>query len=197
MKLILASASPRRRELLAQAGYEFEVEPSSIDEPEPVGEVDVRSYVSELAFRKALAVARRRNAGLILAADTACAIDRHILNKPIDRNDAERMIRLQEGREIEVWTALVLFQAELLQWLGAAERSVVIVRPLTTAERTNYLDGELWRGKAGGYGVQDDDPFVTLVSGSASNVVGLPMERFESMLERAKKVLENDPLASR
>ena len=79
-RLILASASPRRRQLLAAAGYEFEVDPSGIDEPEPLGKVSVRAYVVELAWRKAAEVARRRGHGLILAADTACEVAGMILN---------------------------------------------------------------------------------------------------------------------
>src|SRR5690349_17767135 len=98
MKLILASASPRRRQLLSEAGLEFEVDPSGVEEPEPAGPVDPAGYACELAWRKAAAVASRRGRGLVLAADTVCAVEGHILNKPIDRADAERMIRLQEGR---------------------------------------------------------------------------------------------------
>lgn len=180
--LILASASPRRRQLLAQAGYHFEVDPSDVDEPEPGPHKDVRRYSAELAFRKAFAVATRRRSGLILAADTACAVAGQILNKPVDRADAERMIQAQEGRDVEVVTALVLLRAERLEWLGAIETSTVHVRPLTAAERDAYLDTGLWQGKAGGYGVQDDDPFVTVTSGTWSNVVGLPLERLAQLL---------------
>ncbi len=183
MKLILASASPRRRLLLAEAGYSFEVDPSGIDEPEPVGEVDVGLYVAELAFRKAREVALRRGKGLILAADTSCAVGGQILNKPIDRDDADRMIRLQEGRDTEVVTALVLYRAESAEWVGAIETSVVRFRPLTDLERADHLDSNRWEGKAGAYGVQDNDPYVSVVSGSWSNVVGLPMERLAALLD--------------
>lgn len=182
MNLILASSSPRRRELLADAGYVFEVDPSGVEEPEPTGPADVRRYVAELAFRKAAEVASRRGSGLILAADTSCAVGGRLLNKPVDRADAERMIRLQEGREVEVVTAVVLLRAERWEWAGAVETSVVRVRPLSDAERDGHLDSGRWRGKAGAYGVQDDDPFVTVASGSWSNVVGLPMERLAALL---------------
>ena len=180
--LILASASPRRRDLLEAAGYRIEVDPSGIDEPEPTGPVDVRIYVSELAWRKAFAVAARHETGLILAADTACAVAGEILNKPIDRDDAERMIRLQEGRDTEVVTALVLYRVERKEWAAALESSVVRCRPLTDPERTAHLDSGKWEGKAGAYGVQDDDPYIRVVSGSVSNVVGLPMERLADLL---------------
>jgi septum formation protein len=182
MRLILASASPRRRQLLEEAGFELVVDPSGIDEPEPTGPVDVALYVAELAYRKAAQVARRHREGLILAADTSCAVEGVILNKPIDRDDAERMIRLQEGRDVEVVTGLVLHRADRPEWVGAVETSVVVVRPLTDAERDEHLDSRRWEGKAGAYGVQDDDPFVTVRRGSWSNVVGLPMERLAALL---------------
>lgn len=176
MRLILASASPRRRQLLAEAGYSFEVDPSGIEEPEPVGPTDPALYVSELAWRKAHTVAVRRGRGLILAADTTCALDGHLLNKPLDRDDAERMIRLQEGRQIEIVTGLCLYRAEKREWVGALATSLVHMRRLTPEEREEHLASGRWEGKAGAYGVQDHDPLVTVQSGSWSNVVGLPME---------------------
>lgn len=184
--LILASASPRRRLLLEQAGYAFEVDPSGIDEPEPSGPVDPGEYAAGLAFRKAADVARRRGSGWILAADTVCSVGDFILNKPADRDDADRMIRLQEGRDTMVVTALCLYRAGADDWLGAIERSVVRFRPLSEAERQAHLHSENWRGKAGAYGVQDDDPFVGVVSGSWSNVVGLPLERLADLLEHSR-----------
>jgi septum formation protein len=184
MRLILASASPRRRLLLAEAGYTFEVDPSSIEEPEPAGPVDPGVYAAELAHRKAVEVARRRGQGLVLAADTVCAVAGRILNKPVDRADADRMIRLQEGRDTEVLTAVCLYRAERREWVGAVEVSLVRFRPLTDAERAAHLDSGNWEGKAGAYGVQDADPFVSVLAGSWSNVVGLPMERLAELLER-------------
>lgn len=180
--LILASASPRRRQLLEEAGFDIEVDPSGVDEPEPDGPVDAPAFVAELAWRKAHAVARKRGSGLVLAADTTCALDGRLLNKPIDRADAERMLKAQEGREVEILTGLCLYHAGRLEWVGAVESSVVLVRRMTDPERDEHLDSGRWEGKAGAYGVQDDDPFVTVVSGSWSNVVGLPMERLGQLL---------------
>lgn len=182
--LILASASPRRRQLLEQSGYQIEVVPSGIEEAEPADSADPGAYAAQLAFAKARAVARTRSTGLVLAADTVCAVDQVILNKPCDRADAERMIRLQEGRETKVVTALVLYRSERHEWLGAIETSTVWMRPLSNQERNAYLDSGAWQGKAGAYGVQDDDPIVTVTSGSWSNVVGLPLERLKELLAR-------------
>jgi septum formation protein len=180
--LVLASASPRRRQLLAEAGYLFEVDPSGIDEREPDGAVSAGVYASLLAWQKAEEVARRRRSGLILAADTVCAVGPEILNKPRDRADAERMIRLQEGHDTDVISGICLYRADLQEWVGATEVSVVRFRPLSDLERALYIDSGRWHGKSGGYGVQDGDPFVTVIRGSFSNVVGLPMERLGQLL---------------
>lgn len=179
---ILASASPRRRQLLAEAGYQFEVEPSDVIEPDPASETCPAEYAAHLAWRKANAVAGRRKSGLILAADTVCVVAGEILNKPLDRDDAERMIRLQEGRDTEVITGLCLYRAGHEEWHGAIDVSVVRFRPLSEQERVEYLDSGRWEGKSGAYGVQDRDPWVSVVRGSFSNVVGLPMERLAALL---------------
>lgn len=182
--LILASASPRRRSLLAAAGYRLLVDPSNVEEPEPDAEAiaDPAGYVLRLALIKARSVASRHDQGLVLAADTACFVNGEILNKPIDRDDADRMIRLQEDRETDVLTAIVLQPAGRDLWVAAVEKSAVYFRPLTPAERADHLDSGRWQGKAGAYGVQDDDPYIRLARGSHSNVVGLPMERLAALL---------------
>jgi septum formation protein len=182
-RLILASASPRRQGLLAEAGYPFEVDPSGIEEPEPASAELPHAYAAQLAWRKAAAVARRRETGLILAVDTVCAVGDHILNKPLDRSDALRMIRLQEGQDTEVISGICLYRAERHEWIGAIEVSVVHFRELRESERERYLDSGRWQGKSGAYGVQDGDPFVTVARGSFSNVVGLPMERLAALVE--------------
>jgi septum formation protein len=169
--------------LLAEAGYDFEVDPSGIDEPDPPAEMSPWAYAAHLAWQKAAEVARRRSTGLILGVDTISVVDGQILNKPLDREDAQRMIRLQEGRDTHVVSGICLFQADRQEWLGAVEVSVVRFKALSDAERLAYLDTNRWQGKAGGYGVQDGDPFVTVARGSVSNVVGLPMERLGLLLQ--------------
>jgi nucleoside triphosphate pyrophosphatase len=181
-RLILASASPRRRILLEEAGYVLEVDPSGFDEPEPPLHCTSAEYAAHLACRKATLVARRRKTGLILGADTVCDVSGQILNKPQDRTDAEQMIRLQEGHDTDVISGICLYRADADEWVGAIEVSVVRFRKLSDRERNEYLDSNRWEGKSGGYGVQDHDPFVEVVSGSFSNVVGLPMERLAELL---------------
>src|SRR5262249_48515648 len=140
------------------------------------------TYAAQLAWHKAATVAARRRTGLILSADTVCLVEGEILNKPEDRADAERMIRLQEGRDSEVWTGLCLYRADWNAGVGAVEVSVVRFNVLSDAERSAFLDTNRWQGKAGAYGVQDHDPWIQVVSGSPSNVVGLPLERLEALL---------------
>jgi septum formation protein len=188
--LILASASPRRKQLLAEAGYPFEVEASGVDEPPPATGVMASIYAANLAWMKAAVVARRRRSGLILAADTVCCVNGEILNKPEDCADAERMIRLQEGHDTDVISALCLYRGGRDEWIGAVEVSVVRFRPLTDQEREHYLDSRRWEGKSGAYGVQDRDPFVSVVRGSFSNVVGLPMERLADLLNRYPSLID-------
>ncbi|MBV8309222.1 MAG: Maf family protein, partial [Planctomycetaceae bacterium] len=91
-------------------------------------------------------------------------------------------IRLQEGHNTDVVTGLCLYRAGRDEWIGTVERSVVRFRSLSDAERTDYLRSNRWTGKSGGYGVQDNDPFVSVGRGSFSNVVGLPMERLALLL---------------
>jgi septum formation protein len=169
--------------LLQEAGYSFEVDASGLEENAPFLESSPRDYAAHLAWRKAATVARRRRAGLILAADTVCAVGGQILNKPLDRSDAERMIRLQEGRDTEVISGICLYHARRDEWVGAIEISVVRFQILTDQERGSYLDSLRWEGKSGAYGVQDHDPFVTVIRGSFSNVVGLPMERLAVLIQ--------------
>jgi nucleoside triphosphate pyrophosphatase len=175
--------------LLEEAGYVFEVEASGIEEPPPEPGEAPTAHAAQLAWRKAVEVASRRHQGLILAADTVCSVAGEILNKPVDRQDAERMIRLQEGRETEVITGLCLYRAELNEWIGAVEISVVRFKPLSDVQREDYLDSRRWEGKSGGYGVQDRDPFVSVVRGSFSNVVGLPMERLSRLLQSYPRLM--------
>lgn len=189
-RLILASASPRRRQLLEEAGYSFEVDASGVEEPPPAPGTLPSVYAAQLAWLKAAEVVRRRESGLILAADTVCCVDGEILNKPEGRADAERMIRLQEGHDTDVISGICLYRAGREEWVGAVEVSVVRFRPLEDRERAAYLDSGRWEGKSGAYGVQDRDPFVSVVRGSFSNVVGLPMERLVGLLDRYRSLYE-------
>ena len=183
LRLILASASWGRRELLRQAGYTFEVVPSSVDEPTGEGVRDIRQFVQHVAWLKAAAVAPRVEAGLVLAADSVGWIDGQVIAKPTDRDDARRILRLLSGAEHELWTGAILWRRPAHVQLAWQEASRVAFARLTEAEIERYLDTRMWEGCSGAYAVQGpDDPYVRVVQGTVSNVVGLPMEALALLL---------------
>lgn len=184
-RLILASGSPARRELLTRADYEFEVRPSQVDEPDGAGCTNVRSFVQNLAYLKAAAVAPHVADGLILAADTVGWLDGKIIGKPEDEADARRILTLVAGREHELWTGVCLWRRPGDVQIAWQEVSHVAFKKLSVAEREEYLATRLWQGCSGAYAIQEDgDPFVRVVRGSTSNVIGLPMETLREVLGR-------------
>ena len=187
-KLILASRSPRRRELLASAGYDFEVFPPSDEAesgtviPETPGEL-----VARLARQKAADVARRiagePSPRLILGCDTVAECAGQILGKPADAEDAKAMLQLLSGQEHRVLSGLCLWP--LPDGEPAVRVAVTTLRmdPLLPERLDAYLASGQWEGKAGAFGYQDGLDWVHVVEGSESNVVGLPMELLVEMLE--------------
>jgi septum formation protein len=181
-RLILASGSWGRRELLERAGYAFEVMPSGVDEPE-AGFTDPRTFTATVAWLKAAAVAASVDAGLVLAADSIGWIDGGPVLKPADEADARRILRLLAGREHELWTGVVVWRRPDDLQVCWQERSLVAFAALTDAEIDAYLATRIWQGCAGAYAIQDkDDPYVRVAEGSVSNVVGLPMETLGRVL---------------
>jgi septum formation protein len=175
--LILASASPRRAELLKEAGYRFTVKPSPIEEPERrPRSIPIPLWPAALAYIKARAVADHAadRSAIVVGADTIVVLDDKILNKARDRKHAAQMLRSLSGRRHAVLTGIALLHGQHV--VAATAVAICRVKKLSQHELTAYLDSNLWQGKAGAYGIQDDhDPFVTLVSGEWSTVVGLPM----------------------
>ncbi|MFO0947351.1 MAG: Maf family protein [Planctomycetota bacterium] len=190
---LLASGSPRRRQLLAEAGYRFRVEVSDVVEPPSDDFPSAEAYVSHTAWLKAHAPAFT-SSEWILAADTMAVVGdgcrEHILGKPADRADAERILRSLAGTTHRVLTGVCLRLPTARLALVTCETSYVAMKLLSPKELGNYLDTGLWEGKAGAYGIQDhDDPFVSAVEGSYSNVMGLPMERLEELFRQAARVM--------
>lgn len=198
-RIVLASASPRRRELLARAGYEFEVEPSDVDEALPEG-VEPEAAAALLAERKAREVARRHAAArpprLVIGADTLVALGEGSgwlsLAKPADEEEARAMLSALSGSVHRVVTgvcvALVGADVPGGPWIEVgAERTWVTMRPILPREIEAYVASGEWRDKAGGYAIQESaDAFVTsLAEGGFDNVVGLPVELTRVLLERA------------
>jgi septum formation protein len=187
-RLILASGSPARRELLERAGYDFDIVPAGIEEPAAESVADVRAFVHQVAWLKAAAVARGVDDGLILAADTVGWLDGQVIGKPADQDDARRILTTLGGTVHELWTGVVLWRRERsgpldhlqLCW---QEVSRVHFRRLSSAEMDAYLATRQWAGCSGAYAIQEkNDPYVELVAGSLSNVIGLPMETLEKVL---------------
>ncbi|MDR3741659.1 MAG: Maf family protein [Terracidiphilus sp.] len=183
--LILASASPRRRELLAQAGFTFTVQPADIPE-DPVDGEDPLAYVVRLARQKAQAVydAVGDRAAVVLGADTTVTLDGHILGKPTDAEDAARMLRMLSGRTHRVITGVAVVTAEAVE--SAAEVTAVRFLTLSDAEIEAYIATGEPMDKAGAYGIQGRAArWIPRVEGCYFNVVGLPLALVGTMLEAA------------
>jgi septum formation protein len=185
-QLCLASASPRRRELLAQLGVAHVVAPADIDERRRDGESPTE-YVLRMAFEKAARVAADAtlSRGLpVLGADTSVVVQGRVLGKPSDAAESRAMLELLSGRTHEVLSAVTLVSPR-----GAASRlsrTEVRFRPVGAAEATAYWDSGEPRDKAGGYAIQGRAAaFVEWISGSYSGVVGLPLFETAQLLEAA------------
>jgi septum formation protein len=185
-RLILASESPRRRELLAAVGVPFRVVPSGVDEIPRPGESPPR-FVRRAALDKGEAVAARHPSSFVLSADTIVVADGRILGKPRDRAEARRMLARLAGREHRVYTAVCLLGAGGAYRDIATEVTRVRFRSLTAAEVAAYARTGECDDKAGAYAAQGAGMLlIDRVAGSFSNVVGLPMTRVVSMLARAR-----------
>ncbi len=184
-RLILASASPRRQELLREAGYGILVHPANIDEDDnPPGMLPIE-MAALLAVRKARAVAERFPDDIVLAADTVVAFGDRPLGKPADAAEAREMLALLSGTTHIVVTGVTIICLRRGLEDTRTVMSAVRMRQLTPREIDLYVAGGQWQGKAGGYGIQDEDPFVSNLAGSLSNIVGLPMETATKMLGNA------------
>ena len=182
-KLILASSSPRRRELLDNAGIVFSVRVAGVDETRGEGETAVE-YVRRLAEGKARAVAREADEW-VLGADTTVVVDEHILEKPLDAADARRMLILLAGRWHEVVTGICLVHPGGV----VVDHAVTRVRfaPMTEAEIDEYVATGEPEGKAGAYAIQGwASRFVERIEGCYFNVVGLPVSLVAKQLKATR-----------
>ncbi len=181
MKLILASQSPRRRELLARMGLDFTVIAPRLDE-EAFSDPDPAALVQTLSREKALAVAREQDPeALVIAADTVVVLDGKALGKPQDEDEAAAMLTALSGRSHEVYTGVTVCQNS--RALTGAECTQVTFRPLTPGEIGSYVDTGEPMDKAGAYGIQGlGSLLVEGIRGDYFNVVGLPVCRLGRML---------------
>jgi septum formation protein len=200
--LILASASPRRRELLAQAGFAFQVHPTDIPEDLHPGEEPV-AYVSRLARQKAQAAWTQLAADeaaahdpadlVVLGADTTVTVDGHILGKPEDAADAARMLRMLSGRSHRVITGVAVVTSTSAQ--VAAEMTAVRFLPLSDEEIESYIATGEPMDKAGAYGIQGRAArWIPHIEGCYFNVVGLPLALVSTMLAAAMPENDNSTL---
>jgi septum formation protein len=182
--LILASQSPRRAELLAGAGYQFEVAAPQLDEPARHDDALPAALQAEArSYFKASAVAAFAPAAVILGADTVVALGDRIFGKAKDADDARRILSALAGTTHDVITGVTVVDTGTGRRRIAHDVTHVRMRPVSADQLEDYLGSRTWQGKAGAYGIQDrDDPFVEAIEGSFSNVVGLPMELVVKLL---------------
>jgi septum formation protein len=181
-QFILASASPRRRELLTMAGYTFDVHAADIDESRIADETPV-AYVQRLALEKASVIAALHPGAIVLGADTTVELDGEAFNKPRDRGDAEHMLLTLSGRTHHVHTAIALVDGVHSQ--QHIETTAVTFNPIDGPSLAHYLDTREPYDKAGAYGIQGYAArWIPRIDGDFYNVVGLPVATVAQMLSR-------------
>ncbi len=183
-RFILASASPRRRQLLADAGYHFEVITSGVDEDAiDITGLDPSGAAVKLALAKARAVADKHPGVLVLGCDTVVDLDGQIIGKAQNDAHALRIITELFSRPHKVITALAFVHIEKGIEKTLSDSTTVYPRKLTEAQVEAHIKSGAWKGKAGAYGLQEvNDSFVERIEGSFTNVVGLPLELLEKKL---------------
>jgi septum formation protein len=189
-KLVLASGSPQRKRLLADAGYDFEtIEPGALAECGVCSRESPGELVARLARQKAADVAaqlrlRRETAPgrIIVACDTVAECLGQILGKPADRQHARRMLETLRGQLHRVYSGLCLWELSTGRVQVQVARTTLEMDRLDDARIEEYLDSGGWQGKAGAFGYQDWAGWLRIVEGSESNVVGLPLELLSEML---------------
>jgi septum formation protein len=191
--LVLASASPRRHDLLRNAGISFVVQPTNIPEVPQPGEAP-RAFAERLAREKALAGFRRQPDSFVLGADTIVVVDAEILGKPRDNDDAARMLRLLSGRTHQVITGVCLVGPQLATAFEdvRSETTVVTMEALSDDDIRSYISTGEPMDKAGGYAIQGRaSRWISHIDGDYFNVVGLPVSLVCKML-RAHGLIENE-----
>lgn len=182
-RVILASASPRRADLMRELGIDFEVMPGHAEEFQPEHLTPAEACLLN-AYHKARAVAKKHPDAIVIGADTEVVLGRRVFGKPRDREEAEQMLLALEGKSHQVITGVCLLHLRHHRQKLFAEQSVVTFRPLGADEVVDYLDRINPLDKAGAYAIQEHgDLVVAHVVGSYSNVVGLPVERLREELQ--------------
>ena len=187
-KLILASQSPRRRQLLIEAGYRIEVlKPREEAECGVCSSETPPELVARFAYQKAKDVAQRVSGGLVIACDTVAECLGRVLGKPTNREHAREMLCLLRGRPHHVYSGLCLWRRPDDVRLVRVAKTRLRMDALSDPQLDEYLDSGQWQDKAGAFGYQDRLGWVHVVEGSQSNVVGLPMELLIEMLDELQR----------
>lgn len=184
-RIVLASQSPRRKLLLKQIGLNFSVRPSKVEERFNHNQSPSRN-AKRIALEKALDVARNVKQGIVVGADTIVVVGKRILGKPRTKAEAIRMLKFLSGREHVVYTALALVDSSSKKQIVEIERTKVRFRKLSEKEIKAYVNSGSPMDKAGAYGIQDDygAVFVEKINGCFYNVVGFPLTRFHTALNK-------------
>jgi len=181
--LILASQSPRRRQLLSEAGFSFEViAPDDSVEKGICSNCGPEQLVIDAAVAKATAIAQEIDHGIILGADTVASCKAEILGKPVDVDHARAMLKLMSGTVHHVLTGVCLWHRPSNKFASYLERTTLEMEKLSDQKIEDYLDTDQWIEKAGAFGYQDGLDFVRIIEGLESTVVGLPVEKIQSWI---------------
>lgn len=184
-KYVLASKSPRRKELLSNIGIKYEVMESDFDESTVSKELEPQLYVKELAMFKAMSVVKNVSADtLVIGADTVVVFDNEVLGKPKDRQDAIGMLKKLSGNVHYVYTGVCVVRSNDAKTVASCEKTAVFFRQLTDDEIEYYIDTYKPFDKAGSYGIQEyAGVFVSRIEGDYFNIVGLPVCRLNNILK--------------
>ncbi|MHC4694967.1 MAG: Maf family protein [Planctomycetota bacterium] len=182
--IILASRSPRRKELLAEAGYEFITVWPDVDESDfDTDGISPCEYAERLALAKAKSVAEKHPQHLVLGADTVADFEGRIIGKPADAKEAEEITRMLFSRPHKVITAIAIVRENDETEIVESESTRITPKKLTESQIAEHIKGGSWRGKAGAYAISEQDEFVERIEGSLTNVMGLPMELVQRLLK--------------
>lgn len=183
--IILASSSPRRKQLLAEAGYNFTCVDPDVDESAFEAEgISPCEYAERLALAKAKSVAEKFPDCLVIGADTVADFEGEIIGKPADAKEADEITRRLFSRPHKVITAVAIVRIVDGTEIVKSDSTTVYPRKLTNKQIAEHIKGGSWRGKAGAYAIQEQDEFVERIEGSLTNVMGLPMELVHRLLRR-------------
>jgi septum formation protein len=186
--IILASKSPRRRQILSEAGYKFDVVPPDIDESAFSAEgISVAEYAKRLALAKAQSVAQKYPDSLVIGADTVVDFGGQIIGKPADAKEAEQITSKLFSAPHRVITGIAIIRSCDDVVIVDSDTTTIYPKKITAGQIAEHIKSGSWRDKAGAYAIKETgDEFIEKISGSLTNVMGLPMELLERLLQKFK-----------